>query len=245
MPDEKTQNSNQEQNSSINERFHLKATLISHKFLAIVVVVSLIGTAFFGTVSHLGIESLDREAKTFAHEAAVQIATTFAIAKTMNAILSVASSTSIGAGVVVSGTISPGKILDPIDRLIDGFSDYLLVAATAACLTEFLLSIESYFGASKFVPFCLLMALIICLFHSRNRGWRWRLESLSRFVLTIAVLLRIGFPSVIVATHLCYEQFLSPRYEQSKAGLQDIADKIESRVLAGRRTEARRGRVVW
>ncbi len=72
---------------------------------------------------------LDTRADAIARQVVTQTATAFAVAKAINMGLSVASSTTVGLSAVGTGSVTIGQLLNPLDRLIDDFSDWLLVAA--------------------------------------------------------------------------------------------------------------------
>ncbi len=56
---------------------------------------------------------------------------TFAIARTINGVISVIQETQVGFSVGVSTTVAPGQLLDPLNDLIERFSTAALIAATA------------------------------------------------------------------------------------------------------------------
>ena len=190
-----------------------------NRLWAIGIVLLVLATGWLAARRH-ATSAFDRAANDYAHEAVMQIATTFAIAKTINAALSVTSTISVGAVV----GIQPGKALEPVDRLIDDFSDYLLMAATLAALTELLVLIGSSVGTEVVLPLCLFIGLLAFWLGHERTNWRGQLGSLARSLVIIMLVLRFGLPGAVVATHECYARFLAPYYESSKEGLQGIED---------------------
>ncbi|CAK0778870.1 membrane hypothetical protein [Gammaproteobacteria bacterium] len=172
--------------------------------------------------------AIDQKAQLIARKTVEQTAAAFLIAKSVNGAVSVASTFTVGAGALVNGSIEPGKVLDPFDRLIDDFSDYLLVAATAATLTELILVIDSSVGFSIIIPFCCFLGFLVYLLRHSRSGWKFHIGSLCQTVLAFVVLLRFGLPLVMIVSHQGYDVFLAPPYEQAQTRLNDIQNKTRA-----------------
>lgn|GEM_PF-3167823 len=196
-----------------------------------------IGAAIFvlSLVSWLGyvtsgqfLGAIDQKAQVIARKTVEQTAAAFLIAKSVNGAVSVASTFTVGAGALVNGSIEPGKVLDPFDRLIDDFSDYLLVAATVATLTELILVIDSSVGFSIVIPFCVFLGFLVYLLRRSRSGWKFHAGSLCQTTLAFIVLLRFGLPLVMILSHQGYDTFLAPHYDQAQARLSDIQNKTKA-----------------
>ena len=81
----------------------------------------------------------------------------FAIARGINAAISVIQSAEIGFSIAVSATFAPGEILDPINDLIERFSLIMLLISSTLWVLRFL---------SELIlsPVLLWSALTLCLF---------------------------------------------------------------------------------
>jgi len=191
--------------------------------ILMLVLISWIGYATSG--QYLG--AIDQKAQVLAKKTVEQTAAAFLLAKSINGALSVASTFTVGAGAMVNGSIEPGKVLDPFDRLIDDFSDYLLLAATAATLTELILVIDSSVGFSVVVPACVFLGFIVFAFRKSREGWKFHLGSLCQTALAFTILFRFAFPMVMILSHQGYETFLAPHYEQAKTQLNNIQEKTK------------------
>lgn len=172
--------------------------------------------------------AIDQKAQLIAKKTVEQTAAAFLIAKSVNGALSVAATFTVGAGALVNGSIEPGKILDPFDRLIDKFSDYLLIAATAAALTELILVIDSSIGFSLAIPVCFLLGFIAYSFRNNRSGWKFHVGSLSQTTLALILLFRFWLPLIMIGSHYGYEMFLAPRYDQAESRLNDIQNKTKA-----------------
>lgn len=192
--------------------------------LCVLCLVSWLGYATSGQF----VGAIDQQAQSIARKTVEQTAAAFLVAKSVNGAVSVASTFTVGAGALVNGSIEPGKVLDPFDRLIDRFSDYLLVAATAAALTELILIIDSSIEFTIVIPLCFLLGFLVYVLRHHRGGWKFHLGSLCQTVLALIVLLRFGLPLIMIASHHGYQLFLAPSYEKAQLRLADIQDKTQA-----------------
>lgn len=172
--------------------------------------------------------AIDQQAQAIARRTIEQTAAAFLIAKSVNGALSVAASFTVGAGALVNGSIEPGKILHPFDRLIDRFSDYLLLAASAATLTELILIIDASVGFKLVLPLCFFLGFIVYALRHYRSGWRFQLGSLCQASLMLLILLRFGLPLILIASNQGYQLFLAPTYDKAQARLTDIQEKTKA-----------------
>ncbi|CAK0740767.1 membrane hypothetical protein [Gammaproteobacteria bacterium] len=172
--------------------------------------------------------AIDQQARAIAKKTVEQTAAAFLVAKSVNGAVSVASTFTVGAGALVNGSIEPGKILDPFDRLIDKFSDYLLIAATAAALTELILIIDSSIGFSIIIPLCFVLGFIVYVLRNNRSGWKFHIGGLCQTTLALIILFRFWLPLIMIASHQGYELFLAPPYNEAQVRLTDIQNKTKS-----------------
>lgn len=74
----------------------------------------------------------------FVHEASERALYSFAIARGINAVISVIQSAEVGFTLAVSATLEPGQILDPVNDLVERFSLVMLIASSALWIFRFL-----------------------------------------------------------------------------------------------------------
>ena len=157
------------------------------------------------------LETLDARAVGVTHEAVIRTAAAFAVAKTLNAAISVARSFTVGTDFLVHATVAPGQALDPADRVIDELADGLLAAASVAYALELLLTAGSRSGPEVLVGAALLLALGLLL-----RGlWGARGVRGCAFLRAAGVgvlVLRVGLPLALAGAGWAAQGFLaSPR----------------------------------
>jgi hypothetical protein len=81
----------------------------------------------------------------------------FAVARTINAVISVVQETEIGVSIGINTTLGPGQILDPLNDLIERFSTAALIAATLL----WALKLAGGFVLLPWLPLCLAGLLLL------------------------------------------------------------------------------------
>lgn len=126
--------------------------------------------------------------------------TVYAIARSLNAVLSVAQGTELsiepmGVGV----TLAPGQILDPLNDLIEQFSTVLLMASASLGIQKILLPL----GDIPWFRWGLVVltgaALLVALWPKKSIRWQTKFFNL----VLILTLLRLAIPlTVLTSNHL-------------------------------------------
>ena len=143
----------------------------------------------------------------------------FASARTLNAIVSVVQGTAfsmqpMGVGV----TLTLGQVLDPLNDLIEQFSNLMLIASVAFGVQKALLLIGAHWAISAAVSG---VALLWAILHVQHKAPTW----LSR-VLLVLLLIRFAVPVASVGSDLVYQQFLSDEYQQQQDALDMTSREI-------------------
>lgn len=194
-----------------------KAPLLTRSLLSIVV------AALF----YVGFnQTLDRNAEKYLEQSFSNALATFALARGMNAIISVAQGTEVaiepgGVGVVVT----PGEILDPVNDLVERFSWAVLAAATA-------LGVQLVFvklGYSMVAQLLLLIAsgvLVVTIWVPRRLKTKpWQRSLLMLSVLIVGV--RFLVPLAVLGNEAVYNGVLRVSYDQSYRVLEQVGDEIQ------------------
>ncbi|MCU0755160.1 MAG: hypothetical protein MUE46_08565 [Xanthomonadales bacterium] len=148
--------------------------------------------------------------------------TTFAAARALNAVISVAQGTEVAlepAGVGV--TFTPGQILDPVNDLVEQFSSLMLVASVSFGVQRTLLAVGGHWVISALVT-----GLLLAWLWQRWRGNR-RLDQW----LLLALLLRFAIPAVTLGSEAMFQWFLSERYQASQAALSLGTEQVSELTL--------------
>ena len=137
----------------------------------------------------------------------------FASARALNAVISVAQGTELslqplGVGV----TLTPGQLLDPVNDLIEKFSTLMLAASVAFGVQKALIAMGAYWVVS--------LALTVAAL-----GWAWlylRRQAMPVWLsraLVILLMLRFAIPVVTLGSDLLWQKFLAPDYQTSQQGI--------------------------
>lgn len=157
---------------------------------------------------------LDRLAEDQAQAGLKRALATFAAARALNGVISVAQGTEVAvepAGVGV--TFAPGQILDPVNDLIEQFSTLMLTASVSFGLQSAMVAIGGHWLVS------LLLSLVVAV----ALAWR-QLRGVDaptaiRRVLLLLLLVRFAVPVAALGSDAAFRWFLADRYERSQAAL--------------------------
>jgi len=154
---------------------------------------------------------------------------TFALARTLNGLISAVQGTEIAlqpAGVGV--TLTPGEILDPINDLVERFSWIMLGATISLGVQQVLLDVGQWWGVRLLVALSALFWLWSV--HRRARAstqFPAAVEPALMRVLLVLLFLRFAVPVVLIANEVLFELFLQPRYEVSTEVIESAGADIQ------------------
>jgi len=165
-----------------------------------------LGLAWLGPVDRLADEQSEAGLK--------RALATFAAARVLNGVISVAQGTEVAvepAGVGV--TFAPGQVLDPVNDLVEQFSSLMLTASVSFGVQKALVFIGGHWAVSAVLSLLMLGWL----------GWRLFGSSappgmLGRMVLLL-ILVRFAVPMVALGSDAAFRLFLADRYAASQAAL--------------------------
>lgn len=144
---------------------------------------------------------------------------TFAAARALNAAISLAQGTeihlSLGAGV----TLGIGEVLDPVNDLVEIFSNFMLMASVAFGIQKALLMMGQY-EYVKLLITVVLLAWGFAYFYKHNVP-RW-LNNL----LILMLMVRFAVPVITVGSDAIFQEFLQDDYQQSQAVLGATTDAV-------------------
>lgn len=161
----------------------------------------------------------------YAQEALARALVTFTVARTLNGVISTAQGTEVSlepGGVGVN--FSVGEILDPINDLIERFSDVMLVAASSLGLQIVLLRMSAWWGIDA-VLIAVAAAAVATLWVPKaaavlgSRPLRW---------LLVAGLVRFAVPAFMVFSSLVFDTFLADEHAAATQALEATGNEIET-----------------
>jgi hypothetical protein len=156
---------------------------------------------------------VDRHAATDCEQLFQRAFITFALARTINGVISVVQGTEVAlqpAGVGV--TLTPGEILDPVNDLVERFSWIMLGATISLGVQNVLLEVSAWWLIQGLVA--LLAAWLVIRLWYPAQGGRVSLALLNR-VFLLLLFIRFAVPVMLIANDMVYQLFLESRYQES------------------------------
>ncbi len=144
----------------------------------------------------------------------------FAAARVLNAVISVAQGTEasvqpFGLGV----TLAPGQVLDPVNDLIEQFSQLMLAASVAFGVQKVLIGIGSYWPVSLALSVAVLGWLACHARRLQPPAWLAR-------ALVILLMLRFAVPLVTLGSDLLWQKFLAADYAASQQAMDSASGQV-------------------
>lgn len=145
---------------------------------------------------------------------------TFATARALNAGISLLQSGEVTVQAVGGASIRPGEVLDPLNDLVEQFSNVMLAATVALGIQKILLAMGMHWILSLLVTIAAI-AWIVLPFTGRMRP-RWLTRT---FVFLLMV--RFVVPVALLGTHALSDAFLAHEYQSSQRVLEEIGSAAE------------------
>ena len=149
----------------------------------------------------------------------------FALAKGLNAVISVIQSLEINASFFVGATVGLGEILDPVNDMIERFSWVMLASSVSIGIQHLLLML----GKTLFLKVALVSALVI----SFLLLWIKKLHSSKVFIFSIKVvvllvILRFGAVIFVYANEAFYNNLYADNYENATKFISAYKSDLEN-----------------
>ena len=142
----------------------------------------------------------------------------FATARTLNAVISAAQGTEVAIQPLGVGVnLAPGQILDPINDLVEQFSQLMLMASVSFGVQKVLISMGGHWLVTSCFALVALSWSVFYLFRFTMPVWLPKL-------LLIAVMLRLAVPAVTVGTDALFQHFLAQEYTNSQSFIEAGAE---------------------
>ena len=187
------------------------------KWTVTIFVITILLLANFRVVDQVGYHYTD--------EALNRALVTFAVARGLNAVISVAQGTEVAFQPVGVGVnFAPGQILDPVNDLVESFSWVMLTSATSLGIQKLLLTIFSGEPFTLLLSVVALLALLVL--------WASRFDSSpTRLIIIRAaaflIVLRFTVPAFALVGEGSYALFMQQQYEQATHSLEYTTEQIK------------------
>jgi hypothetical protein len=167
---------------------------------------------------------LDNSAKDYTEQGLKRVLVTYAVARGLNGLISVAQGTEVSVEPVGIGmTFTPGQILDPVNDLVEQFSWLVLASGVSLGIQRLLIVMTSSMG------FTILVSVMVAIAMAAY-WWQNIPQNISRVITRIAVILlvlRLVIPVIALLNQAVYWYFLQPQYETSQAVLEQSGFELQ------------------
>jgi hypothetical protein len=161
----------------------------------------------------------------------------FATARTLNALISVAQGTEVAVEPAGVGLVfTPGQLLDPLNDLVEQFSNLMLAASVAFGVQKILVGIGAHWLASSVLSLAALGWLIFVVRRRTVPAWLARL-----FVVLLMV--RFAVPLVTLGSDLLFEKFMADDYRASQQAIDLTSSEFAQLSPSGTVAESRGGTI--
>ena len=145
----------------------------------------------------------------------------FATARALNAVVSVVQGTEVAvqpAGVGVN--FAPGQLLDPVNELVEQFSNLMLTASVAFGIQKVLISIGAHWLISLFLTMTAVGWAYFYLRQHLSPAW------LSR-ILVVLLMTRFAMPVAIIGSDMLFQKFMAADYQSSQRVIDTASGQLE------------------
>ena len=167
---------------------------------------------------------LDSTGERYAEQAFKRALVTFAAARTLNGVISVAQGTEVAVepgGVGVNFGV--GQILDPVNDLVEQFSGVMLVATTSLGLQNVLLDITGWWGLTVALGIAACLTLALLWLPSVPERW----TAFATRVLLVTIFVRFTVGVLIIGSNLVFDAFLANEQAAAVEALEATSSEIE------------------
>lgn len=185
---------------------------------------ALIGLLLAGTLALTWLRPLDTLAEGHVEAGLKRALVAFAAARTLNAVLSALQEASVSFQVGAGVSVKPGAVLEPLDDVVEQFSNLMFVATASFAVQRLMIEVLSSW------PLCTLLSLLLLAW----AALAWRARGMPAWLprLALAVLiLRLAVPVLALVGEGMHWAVLARPYQQHAERLRAL-EGVEARPRA-------------
>ena len=166
--------------------------------------------------------SIDDYSTQYTDRSIFQAGAVFGISRALNAAISVAQTSTIEVGIAIHGSITIGEVLDPLNDLVERFSEVMTISLSSLVLQKILLGVASH---DVFKWLCTLSGLLVLLLlWFKNNHWL----NLATNTFLILILTRLSLAIVLSLNHLADHFFLKEEIETNQQQIESLQTDIDA-----------------
>ncbi len=175
-----------------------------------------------------GLDVIDAAAQTNIENSLIRTSELFVDAKAINSILSVAKTGHISFSLYIAdGGVNPGAWLEPLDQLIDDFSDWLLEGAAALSIIELSMLTIHQVGMFGFLLVATPFFFVASYHKNKLEDGSARFVKISKTIILLIVFVRIGIPIAFIAISPIAHTVLDKSYANATNDLKKFEVSID------------------
>lgn len=166
------------------------------------------------------LKPLDATAEHQIEEGFKRAVASFAVARVLNGVISVAQGTEISiAPGGMGANLTPGQILDPVNDLVEQFSELMLIASVAFGIMKVLLGIGNYW------VFSTILSVAALAWAAFKLAGRLPPLLLTKFLLVL-IFVRFSVPLVTAGSDFLFRQFLAQTFNESQLAIESSRNEL-------------------
>ncbi len=207
---------------------------------AVLAILVLLGAALTGQLDR----GLDRasgpfapdEARAALHRIQVRAAEAYVTARALGRVVAVASSATVNAGVAVGGSVDIGRVLEPIDKLLETFSDVMMASLVAITAQLILIDMFDATALTWLLPAGLA---VLAVGIATRRARLGAIRHIASVLILAAVLTKFALPIAVATTEALSARFLQHRADDAANVVNATRnDVVAAETAAGENTRA-------
>ncbi len=180
----------------------------------------------------------DTLAENYTEQGIKRILITYAVARSLNGVISVAQGTEVAVSPAGVGlTFAPGQVLDPVNDLIERFSWVVMVSGASLGIQRLFLEITSSVIIVWLLSFMSIIYLLSLWLKNYDENKTDAIKYLKK-ALVLLIFVRFSVPLIAVLNEGLYLQFLQPQYIEAQHHLENASTQI-NKVNESSRSEIR------
>jgi hypothetical protein len=173
------------------------------------------------SVLNLPMRGFDKRASQYLKSTMLKAGVTFALARGLNATISLVQESRVGFDFIVSGEIALFELLDPVNDLVEKFSTVMLMSTVSLGIQSLLLKIGQWVGITVFLTSALVLFLLLVLLPDRMEKAKIAVRGIAWRVLAVAVVVRIAIPLTALVCAGLDSVIFENRYSEAKQELEN------------------------